>query len=317
MAYGPGRQSALSPAGDHAAAVFDLTIVLTVGATAIFVGVMALALYAVAVRPERFPGTRAWVIGGGILFPVLTLTALQVYEFAIARRLSAATGPDTLRIEVTGTMWWWEVRYPGTGLEGAGPEGGVRTANEIRIPVGRPVEFIVRAADVIHSFWVPSLARKIDMIPGHENRLTLTATEPGTYRGQCAEYCGAQHTLMALHVVAEPPERFEAWLAAQAQPAPEPATPALAAGREGFLKLGCGACHRVGGTPAAGVLGPDLTHVGGRLALAAGTLPNGAEALAGWIAGAQHLKPENRMPSFDMVERDTLHAVALWLESLK
>ncbi len=306
-----GRQSALSPAGDNAAAIFDLSIVLVAGATVIFAGVMALALYAVVARPERFPGARAWVIGGGIVFPVVTLTALQVYEFAVARRLPTA-GPDTLRVEVTGYMWWWEVRYPG-----AGPDGGVRTANEIRIPVGRPVEFVVQAADVIHSFWVPRLAGKIDMIPGHVNRLTVVATEPGWYRGQCAEYCGAQHALMALDVVAEPPERFDAWLAEQARPAPEPADVALAAGRDAFLALGCGACHRVGGTRAQGTLGPDLTHVGGRLALAAGTLPNGAGALAGWIAGAQHVKPENRMPSFDVVDRETLHAVALWLESLK
>ena len=301
-------QSALSPGADHAAAVFDLTVVLTVGAAAIFVGVMALALYAVAVGPERFPGTRGWVIGGGILFPLVTLTALQVYEFAMARRLSAAPAPETLRIEVTGYMWWWDVRYPGAGIV---------TANQIHIPVGRPVEFVVKAADVIHSFWVPSLAGKIDMIPGHVNRLTLTATEPGVHRGQCAEYCGAQHARMAFHVVAEPPERFDAWLAEQARPAPEPANAVLASGRDAFLGFGCGACHRVAGTPALGVLGPDLTHVGGRLSLAAGTLPNTVEAFTTWIANAQHVKPENRMPSFDVMDRDTLHALAAWLESLK
>ena len=303
-----GRQSALSPAGDHAAAIFELSTVLFIGAGAIFLGVMGLALYAVLARPERFPGARAWVIGGGVVFPVATLSVLQVYEFAVARRLSAAPAPETLRVEVTGHMWWWEVRYPAAQ---------VVTANEIRIPVGRPVEFVVKAADVIHSFWVPRLAGKIDMIPGHENRLTLTATEPGVHRGQCAEYCGAQHALMALDVVAEPPERFDAWLAEQAKPAPEPAGAELAAGRDGFLALGCGACHRVAGTRAAGVLGPDLTHVGGRLALAAGTLPNGTAALAAWIAGAQHVKPENRMPSFAIADERTLGAVAAWLESLK
>ncbi|HEY0834281.1 MAG TPA: cytochrome c oxidase subunit II [Azospirillum sp.] len=305
------RQSALNPGADHAAAILDLSVVLFVGAAVIFVGVMALALYAVAASPNRFPGARAWVIGGGILFPVVTLSVLQVHEFAIARRLSAATA-DTVRVEVTGYMWWWDVRYPG-----AGPEGGVRTANEILVPVGRPVEFVVKSADVIHSFWIPSLAGKIDMIPGHVNRLTLTADKPGTYRGQCAEYCGAQHALMAFHIVAVPPGRFDAWLAEQARPAPEPAGPALAAGRDTFLKLGCGACHRVAGTRAQGMIGPDLTHVGGRLSLAAGTLPNTRDAFARWIADAQHVKPENRMPSFDVMDRETLLALADWLESLE
>ncbi|HYH19857.1 MAG TPA: cytochrome c oxidase subunit II [Azospirillum sp.] len=306
------RQSALDPGADHAAAIFNLSLVLIVGAAVIFAGVMALALYAVFVRPERFPGARGWVIGGGILFPVVALSALQVHEFGIARRLSAATGPDTLRVEVTGYMWWWDVRYPG-----AGPAGGIRTANQIHIPVGRPVEFVVRSADVIHSFWVPSLAGKIDMIPGHVNRLTLTAGRPGIYRGQCAEYCGAQHALMALHVIAEPAERFDAWLAAQAQPAPEPAGPVLAAGHDAFLRFGCGACHRIAGTRALGVLGPDLTHVGDRLSLAAGTLPNTAEAFAVWIGNTQHVKPEARMPSFDVMDGETLRSLAAWLESLK
>jgi cytochrome c oxidase subunit 2 len=163
--------------------------------------------YAVFARPERFPGGRSWVLGGGILFPVITLTALQIHEFGVARRLSAQGGPDTLRVEVTGYMWWWDVRYPDAGPEGS---GGLRTANEIVIPVGRPVEFLVTTADVIHSFWIPNLAGKIDMIPGHVNRLTVTAEQPGVYRGQCAEYCGAQHALMAFDVVAEPPERFDA-----------------------------------------------------------------------------------------------------------
>ncbi|HYH17667.1 MAG TPA: cytochrome c oxidase subunit II [Azospirillum sp.] len=304
---GRGPQSALDPGADHASAVYDLSLVLFIGGGAIFAAVMALALYAVLARPERFPGGRAWVYGGGILFPVVTLTVLQVYEFGVARRLSAPGGPDTLRVEVVGFMWWWEVRYP----------EGILTANAIVIPAGRPVEFVVTTADVIHSFWIPNLAGKIDMIPGHVNRLTLTANRPGTYRGQCAEYCGAQHTRMAFDVTVLPPARFADWLAGQGRPAPEPADPVLVAGRDAFLKAGCGECHAVRGTPAAGTRGPDLTHVGSRPSLAAGTFPNGVGALAGWIAGAQHLKPENRMPSFGTLDGETLRAMAAWLESLK
>ncbi|HYG86636.1 MAG TPA: cytochrome c oxidase subunit II [Azospirillum sp.] len=302
-----GPQSALRPGGRTAEDIFGLSLVLFIGAGLIFAGVMALALYAVLARPERFPGARAWVVGGGVVFPVVALTALQVHEFAVARRLSAAGGPETLRVEVTGFMWWWEVRYP----------GGIRTANQIVIPAGRPVEFVVATADVIHSFWIPGLGGKIDMIPGHENRLTILADTLGVYRGQCAEYCGAQHALMAFDVAVEAPERFDAWLAAQGRPAAEPADAFLAAGRDAFLMLGCGACHAVRGTPAAGTIGPDLTHVGSRPTLAAGTLPNSVGTLAGWIAGAQHLKPENRMPSFNIVDGETLRALAGWLESLK
>lgn len=303
-----GPQSALSPGGRNADTIFDLSLLLFIGAGLIFTGVMALAGYAVLARPERFPGVRVWVLGGGVLFPVVTLSALQVHEFAVARRLVTPGGPDTLRIEVTGRMWWWDVRYP---------DSGIRTANEIVIPAGRPVEFVITTADVIHSFWVPSLAGKLDMIPGHVNRLTLVADRPGVYRGQCAEYCGAQHARMAFEVVAEPHERFDSWLAAQRQPAVEPADPMLAAGRDAFLRFGCDACHTVRGTPAAGTLGPDLTHVGARRTLAAGTLPNTVGALAGWIASAQHLKPENRMPSFPIIEGETLRAMAAWLESLQ
>ena len=308
-----GPQSALAPAGRAAGDILELTLVLSVGGAVIFAGVMALALYAVLARPERFPGGLGWVVGGGIAFPVAVLSVLQVYEFGIARGLSALAGPNPLRIEVTGHMWWWDVRYPGTAAAG---QGDVRTANEIVIPAGRPVELVVVAADVIHSVWVPSLAGKIDMIPGHENRLAILAEAPGVHRGQCAEYCGAQHALMAFDVVVEPPDRFDAWIAARARPAPEPADPRLRAGRDGFLRFGCGACHAVRGV-AAGVLGPDLTHVGGRAMLGAGTLANSPEALAAWIADAQHFKPENRMPPYPVIERETLAAMAAWLWSLK
>lgn len=304
-----GRQSALAPGGDGAREILDAAWILFVGGTAIFAGVMALALYAVAVPPERFRGGRGWVVGGGLLFPIAALTLLQLYEFGLTRRLVAAPEP-ALVIEVTGAIWWWDVRYRIPGQE------PVRSANEIVLPAGRPVEIRLDSADVIHSFWIPSLAGKLDMIPGRVNRLSLTPETSGVYRGQCAEYCGAQHALMAFAVVVEPPDRFDAWLAGQRRPAAEPAEPLLERGRDAFFAFGCHSCHAVRGTPADGRLGPDLSKVGGRRSLGAGSLPNGVGPLAGWIVGVQHLKPESRMPSFDVMDADTLHALAAWLESL-
>ncbi|MGQ9368102.1 cytochrome c oxidase subunit II [Azospirillum sp. ST 5-10] len=305
-----GSQSALAPAGADARAIFEIGQVLFVGGGAIFVGVMGLVLYAVLVRPERFRGGIGWILGGGLVFPIVVLFALQVYEFAVTRRLVAAGEPVDLRIEVTGYMWWWDVRY-------AGPGGTFRTANEIVVPAGRRVEFVLTTADVIHSFWMPTLAGKLDMIPGHTNRFSLVAETPGVYRGQCAEYCGAQHALMAFDVVVLEPAAFAAWAERTARPAAEPADDFGRAGRAAFLEAGCGACHTVRGTPADGTSGPDLTHVGGRLTIGAGMFPNGAGALAGWIASAQHLKPENRMPSFDVFDGVTLRAIAAYLAGLK
>lgn len=306
-----GRQSALDPGAANARDILVTTWVLFVGGTVIFVGVMALAVWAVVASPERFPGARSWVIGGGIVFPVVTLTVLQVHEFGLARRLVTLAADPALTVEVSGHMWWWDVRYREPG------GGPLRSANEIVIPAGRPVEFRVDSADVIHSFWMPSLAGKIDMIPGRVNRLSIVAERPGVYRGQCAEYCGAQHALMAFDVIVMEPERFDAWLADQRRPAPDPAEPELARGRDAFFAFGCQSCHAVRGTPAVSRIGPDLTHVGGRLSIGAGSFATNVGSLAGWIASAQHLKPENRMPSFDVMDGETLRAMAAWLESLK
>ncbi|MBP2302442.1 cytochrome c oxidase subunit II [Azospirillum picis] len=306
-----GRQSALDAAGAAARDILVTGWALFVGGTVIFLAVMGLALYAALARPERFPGRLSWVVGGGLLFPVVTLTALQIHEFGLARRLAVLAPDPALVVEVTGVMWWWDVRYH---ADGADP---VRGANEIVLPAGRPVELRVTSADVIHSFWVPSLAGKIDMIPGHVNRLPVVAERPGLYRGQCAEYCGAQHALMAFDVRVLPAGEFDAWLAARRRPPPEPATPELARGRDAFFAVGCHACHAVHGTAADGLVGPDLSGIGARPSLAAGTLPNRVETIAAWIQAAQHIKPESRMPSFDVMDGDTLHAMAAWLESLK
>jgi cytochrome c oxidase subunit II len=310
-----GRQSVLDPRSPQAESIEILAWILFAGGAAIFLGVMALTAYAVLAppdRPRRIKGHQL-VLWGGLVFPTVTLTALVTYSVSVNQVLVAAPPEEPLRIEVVGRMWWWEVHYPG---EPGGPS--FVTANEIRIPVGRPVEVTVTTADVIHSFWIPNLHGKIDLIPGHVNRQVFTAREPGVMRGQCAEFCGAQHAWMAFSVVAETPERFEEWMEAQARPAAPPATPELAAGRDAFIANGCGACHTVRGVDGAqSDFGPDLTHVGSRLSLAAGRIDNSVGALAGWIASSQHLKPDNFMPSFDRLDGPSLRSIAAWLESLE
>jgi cytochrome c oxidase subunit II len=303
-------QSALSPASDPAGLIHQVSLVLTIGTVAIFVLVMALVLYG-ALSGQRRVNARAWILGGGIVFPAVVLLALFLYALQVGHALSVAPAREA-DIEVTGRMWWWDVRY-------RDPRSGawITAANELYIPVGRPVELALRSEDVIHSFWVPALAGKVDMIPGRVNRLVLHARERGVFRGQCAEYCGMQHAWMALHVVAVPEEEYEAWLARQAAPAREPVDAALRRGRDALLRENCGTCHAIRGTAAAGTLGPDLTHVGSRSSLAAGRLGNNASMLAAWIAGSQSIKPGNLMPSSNAFTGEELRLVAAYLESLE
>ena len=310
-----GAQSVLAPGGVDARVIARLGwIVFTAGAL-IFAVVMGLIAYAMLGQEtrRRWAASHGFIVGGGIVFPVVTLTALLIYGLMLTADIGRGSGAPALSVDVTGEQFWWRVRYRGEGGEAA-----LDAANEVHVPVGRPVELTLRASDVIHSFWVPSLAGKLDMIPGQENRLTLTAERPGTYRGQCAEYCGAQHSLMAFHVVAHAPEDFQRWLADRRAPTAEPATDAARRGRDLFLQAGCGACHAIRGTQAVGAIGPDLTHIGSRQWIGAGLMENtGVAALAGWVAGAQHLKPGIRMPSFDGLEAEQIAAIAAYLESLK
>jgi cytochrome c oxidase subunit II len=308
-----GIQSFLAPRGPHADYIATLSWVLFVGGGLILLLVVVLALIAM-VGPSGWRGLlgrRSTVIVGGIAFPVVTLTALLVYGLLGASAL-VSSAPAALRVEVQGERWWWRVHY----LDQSG-ETTLTTANEIRVPVDMPVEFRLTSTNVIHSFWVPSLAGKLDMIPGRVNVYRFEVSEPGIYRGQCAEYCGEQHAKMAFYVVAMPRDEFEAWYAAEAAPARDPVLPFHAYGQERFLANGCGACHRVRGTPADGDIGPDLTHVGGRVSLAAGELPNNVGTFAGWIASSQHIKPGNKMPPFDTLPGVELRGIAAYMESLK
>jgi cytochrome c oxidase subunit 2 len=298
-------QSMLHPGSAAAHAIHELGIWIYVGGGLALAVVVALTLYGAFSAPRKV-SERAWLVGGGIVFPSATLAILLGYALYVGHALS---GPPqrSSDVEVTGYQWWWQVKYA---------DGSV-LANELRIPVGRPMEISLVSADVIHSFWVPALAGKVDMIPGHRNRIVVKADAPGIYRGQCAEFCGVQHSWMAFYVVAEPQAEYDAWLARQAAPAAEPANAFLARGRDVFLREPCAACHTVRGTAAKGELGPDLTHVGGRLSIGAGVLKNGEAALAGWIADPQHVKPGNLMPATKTLPGEELRALAAWLESLK
>jgi cytochrome c oxidase subunit 2 len=299
-----GIQSALNPQGPDAAVIAEISWVLFAGGAVIFFAVMALAAWAVFGKRASTArlSPRVLIVGGGIVFPVVTLFALLVYSLVRAASLHPVD-PAALRIEVVGEQWWWRVHY----LDAEGRRD-FATANEIRVPAGRPVELLLKSADVIHSFWVPVLAGKLDMIPGRTNRLRLRAERPGEFRGQCAEYCGGPHAFMALYFIAETPERFEQWAEAQRR---------AATASNPLFTTHCASCHTVRGTKAAGLLGPDLTHVGSRRSIGAGLLPNNAGALAGWIASSQHLKPGNLMPAFQSFSGEELRSLADYLENLK
>ncbi len=245
------------------------------------------------------------VIGMGIALPIALLAALFIWSDLIVERSTAAPAPGStkLTIDVIGHQWWWEVRYPGTG---------VVTANEIHIPVHTRVDVRLSTADVIHSFWIPELNRKTDMIPGVANRQLLIANDPGTYRGQCSEFCGLQHAHMAVEVVAQPQGAFDAWLAGQKRPARNTAS----AGARLFLREGCGGCHTIRGTGAHGDVGPDLTHIASRTTLASLTEPNTPANLRYWIQHPQQVKPGAKMPDLPLSNADW-DALAAYLETLR
>ena len=312
--------SVLAPAGAEAAALHELSWVLFMGAALIFVGVMALLGWTLRRQPRREVRTAWWVLGGGIAFPVVVLSALLLYGTARTAGLERTLAQPPLVVTVTGRLWWWEVRY-------RDPAGGpdVVLANELRLPLGRPTQLGLTADELIHSLWVPQLGGKRDLVPGRVNHLVVTPQRAGVYRGQCAEYCGVQHAKMALHVVALPQGEFEQWLAQQARPAgaaapaqPTPARAALAArGSEAFTAQGCAACHSVRGHAEGAPRGPDLTHVGSRLYLGAGALANEPGALRRWLVDVQALKPGARMPAYAHLDAATLDALAAYLEELR
>jgi len=256
---------------------------------------------------RRGPGLRWIWVGVGI--STLALFVSTVWTLTTLAAVRDPPTPPALTIQVTGHDWWWEARYLGEG-----PGQDFTTANELHIPVGRPVRLELRSADVIHSFWIPKLAGKTDLIPGRTNLAWIEADHPGAYRGQCGEFCGLEHARMALQVVADPPSAFRAWRDRQLA-APAPATsPPTAAGAVVF-QARCAACHAIRGTPAGGLFGPDLSHLALRRTLAAGTLPNDPAHLSEWLADPQAIKPGNEMPRVPLTDGDRAALVA-YLQSL-
>ncbi|MFK4874946.1 cytochrome c oxidase subunit II [Novosphingobium sp. ZW T3_23] len=299
------HQSALAPFGLEARSTLGLTIVLAIGGLAIALGVAA--IYVVAARaPEgklSHAGGMRLVLWLGAIFPTVVLTGLLIWALPAMRPLPAAE--TDLRIRVEGEQFWWRVHYE----DGARP---LLSANEVRLPVGRTVVFELTARDVVHSFWIPGLAGKMDMIPGRINRLVVKAEKPGRYRGVCAEFCGLSHALMAFDVIAMEPADFDRWLAASRSP------PARARDRGAmlFAREGCASCHTVRGvTPAsASDIGPDLTRYGERLTLGAGILAPTVANTAAFIRDPHQFKPGARMPAYGHLSREEALALARWLK---
>jgi cytochrome c oxidase subunit 2 len=307
-----GPQSALDPAGRDAGLMAHLFTVMLVGSLIVWAAVVAAAIYAIQVKHGEHTQRDAnlFILGGGVALPTVVLAALLWYGLPLIPQVTALAPADALRIHVTGKQWWWRVEY-------VTPEGFVETANQLRLPMGRRVELQLSSPDVIHSFWVPSLAGKMDMIPGRITRLALEPTRAGVFRGACAEYCGASHALMAFDVVVTDADAFQRWLDAEAAPATPSADAAAARGQATFFANGCSACHTVRGTAAAGRIGPDLTHVASRISIGAATLPNQAQSLVRWIRDTDRVKPGVHMPAFRALPSDELTALASYLGSLR
>jgi cytochrome c oxidase subunit 2 len=321
------NQSMWHASGANAAHIRELGIFFGILLGVIFLIVVGLALLSLKRRhrgieqeplegshqpSERTEARFRTVVGVATAFTVLVLLGLTVVSVSIGKSVSASVAPpNSLLIEVTGTQWWWKIRYASSDASRT-----LLTANEIHIPVGRPIAIRGNSDDVIHSFWVPSLQGKRDLIPGRTTLEWLQADHPGEYRGQCAEFCGLQHAHMAFWVIAEPPEQFNAWMENQLKPAVDPVDDQAIRGRQVFLSSACVLCHTIRGTDAAAQPGPDLTHFGSRKTIAAGTLPNNKGNLAGWIADPQNIKPGTHMATVP-IQPAEMQPLIDYLESLK
>ncbi|HEV7607552.1 MAG TPA: cytochrome c oxidase subunit II [Steroidobacteraceae bacterium] len=305
--------AALQPAGPFAAHIAQVFWEFVAVAVVVYVVVAGFLVYALRRRralasadvsnpPSTHAALRAISIAVALTTAILIGLALSDF---LAGRALAAVPANALQVRVTAHQWWWDIEYLDSN-----PSRRLRTANELVIPVDRPVTLQLQSADVIHSFWVPSLQGKKDLLPGYTTTLNLRASRPGLYTGECAEFCGFQHAHMSVDVEARPRENFAQWLEAQLAPGAQPRTETQARGREVFLKSTCVMCHAIAGTDAAAALGPDLTHVGSRRRIAAGTLPNTPSNLAAWIADPQSIKPGTRMPPTVLTPVDATALVA-------
>jgi cytochrome c oxidase subunit II len=318
--------NALEPFGPQAGHFVDLWRIFMFACTFVFVAILVAVLIALRRAPRAGDATPADLsmvnapeplvrrnVTRAVIASVLALVALIVASVFTDRAMARMSLQNAVHVELTGHQWWWTVRY----LDGPNASDIFVTANEMHIPVGRPVVVKLRADDVIHSLWVPSLSGKKDLIPGRTALLNLRADKPGIYRGQCAEFCGLEHAFMGLLVVAEPDDRFQQWAAAQRQPAPDPTDAKAQRGKQVFQSTSCAMCHAIQGADFAGAQhAPDLTHVASRQTLASGTLKNDREQMAAWIRNPQLFKPGTAMPATPL-SQDDLDAVVAYLEGLK
>jgi cytochrome c oxidase subunit II len=318
----PNMPSTLEPRGPNAAHLAQLWWVMLGLGTAIFVLVTALLAAALLRRQRATSATapetssnvgRRWLIQGGIILPLIVLAIVFGYTIYTLAAVEVPPGQPAVQIHVIARQWWWQVDYP---------DQGITTANEIHVPVGVPVQIRLESADVIHSFWVPQLAGKMDLIPTRINTVTLQSDEAGVYRGQCAEFCGLQHAHMGFMVVAQNESDFNAWLAAQQQTATAPTDPTAQQGQRVFVSAGCVFCHTVHGLDDKRIdrsaidLGPDLTHLSSRLTIAGASLSQNRGNVAGWIVDPQHVKPGARMPN-QYLNSEDLQALLAYLTTLQ
>jgi cytochrome c oxidase subunit II len=318
------EQGALQPLAPKAFAIAQLGALFFWICLAVFVLVLGASVYAFARSTRRARGSEltplspavdgeqrlAQAVTASTLVSLVLLAVLLVASIATGRDLDGKPVKEPLRVKITAHQWWWQIEYPGSR-----PDEQVATANELHIPAGRPVELELTSADVIHSFWLPNLDGKHDLIPSHVVKTVISAERTGAYAGRCAEFCGYQHAHMDLLLVAQTPSEFEAWLVAQRQPAAEPKTTSQQHGRELVERGACALCHTIAGTKALGGTGPDLTHLASRRTLAAGAATRDRAALSSWIQNPQRLKPGSQMPTIDLAPAD-LAAVVDYLEAL-
>jgi cytochrome c oxidase subunit 2 len=303
-----------NPVTDRGRAIADLFGLTLVLSAVVFLLVLSVLFY-VLTRFRARPGDPdppqihgntkleiGWTIAPLLLLVVLFLLTVRT------QRVVEAEMPGALRVKVIGHQWWWEYQYPELGLV---------TANELHLPVGRPVKLELEGADVIHSYWVPQLGWKKDTIPGKTNDLWAQFDQAGVYDGACTEYCGTQHAWMRVRLVAEPGDQFDAWVRQQQQPAPAPASETALRGQAIFLQNTCVNCHAVAGTPANARVGPDLSHFGSRSTIGSGVLDNTPDALRLWLAEVQRVKPGALMPNYNALPEDDLRALVEYLEGLK
>ena len=310
----PLPQSTIHPVSDFGWKIQDLYVLIFWLAVFVFVVVEGVLLYAVlrfrrrpddGLPPQIHGNARlevAWTLAPAVILAIIAVPTVRTI-------FDTQSNPpqDALEIRVVGHQWWWEVQYP---------DHNIVTANEVRVPVGQPVLIKLESVDVIHSFWVPRVGGKMDVVPNHVNQMWFTVDTPGVYPGQCVEFCGTQHANMKFVLVAQTPEEFQAWVAEQQRVPPTPTEGLAARGAELFAKGACVGCHTVQGTPAQGKVGPDLTHIGSRLTIGAGMLENTPENLALWLKDPQAVKPGNKMPALGLSEGD-VEALVAYLHSLR